>query len=151
MSNWEDIPIREFPERGILWMLEQPNNLQGLVEIVTKEIAEQLDFTQAEQLERTFMSEDLHKLIADVLYKIPFRHAKGWVYVFILVEHQSKTDKTMALRLLAYMLEIWNAQSREWKEKKLPAKEWRLYPIIPIVFYTEIGRASCRERVYGRV
>jgi len=42
----------------------------------------------------------------------------------------------MGLRLLSYMVKLWETQRRAWEDAKLPASKWRLYPILPIVFYT---------------
>ena len=45
----------------------------------------------------------------------------------------------MGLRLLSYMVQIWMEERREWQEEKRPQSEWRLTPILPIVFYTGKG------------
>ena len=42
----------------------------------------------------------------------------------------------MGFRLLSYMVQIWEAQRREWETEKLPENERRLQPILPILFYT---------------
>jgi hypothetical protein len=51
-------PIREFADRGTLWLLESPENLRGLVRLLTADIADRLDFTRAERLNRSFIPVD---------------------------------------------------------------------------------------------
>jgi flagellar biosynthesis/type III secretory pathway protein FliH len=54
-------PIREFADRGVLWLLESPRNLHDLVALLSQQIAEHLDFDRAERVNRSFIPEDLHK------------------------------------------------------------------------------------------
>jgi len=136
MSDDTEPPIREFADRGVIWLLESTENLRGIVALLAKEIAERLDFSRAERLNRSFIPEDLHKQEADLLFRVPFRRGSGEVWVFVLLEHQSKPDRAMGLRLLSYMVQIWEVQRRAWEDAQLPASQWRLYPILPIVFYT---------------
>ena len=38
------------------------------------------------------------------------------------------------------MTQIWEFQRREWESNNVPESQWRLRPIIPIVFYTQKQR-----------
>lgn len=145
MPDNAEPPIREFADRGTLWLLESPENLRGLLRLVAKDIADKLDFTRAERVNRSFIPEDLQKQEADLLYRIPFRDGRGEALVYLLLEHQSRPDLTMGLRLLSYMVEIWQAQVRAWKDARVPRSQWRLHPIIPLVFYT--GRRKWRSDI----
>ena len=81
-----------------------------------------------------------------MVYLLPFREkdnaedtvhpSASEVMIYILVEHQSTVDRTMRLRLLSYMCQIWEKQRREYTAQKLPKSEWHFQPIIPIIFYT---------------
>ena len=81
-----------------------------------------------------------------MVYLLPFREkdniggsvhpSAAEVMIYILVEHQSTVDRTMGLRLLSYMCQIWEKQRREYTAQKLPKSEWQFQPIIPIIFYT---------------
>ncbi|MCK8825866.1 Rpn family recombination-promoting nuclease/putative transposase [Fuchsiella alkaliacetigena] len=72
----------------------------------------------------------------DIVYKIKLDDEEA--FVFIMLEHQSKTDFLMPFRLLEYMTRLWrvyideNADESENKPFKLP-------PILPIVFYDGKG------------
>lgn len=40
------LPVREFPDRGTKWLLESPENVFGLLQILSREIANCLDYSQ---------------------------------------------------------------------------------------------------------
>ena len=95
--------IREFNDRGTLWLLEDPANLRDLLRIVEPEVAERLDFTRAERVNRSFIPADLQKRESDLIFRVPFltpKEAAREVWVYILLEHQSRPDPLMLLRVL---------------------------------------------------
>ncbi len=141
----QEPPVREFADRGTLWLLESPENLRGLLQLVARDLAERLDFARAERINRSFVPDDLHKQEADLLYRVPFREDSGGageVLVYVLLEHQSRPDRAMGLRLLSYMTQLWETQRRGWQDAGTPASRWRLHPVVPIVFYTGRRRWS---------
>jgi len=132
--------IREFPDRAIRWLLETPENLHGLLLAINKEIANRIDYTNIERIERTFIESDFRKREADMLFKANFRNDKvdavKEVIIYVLIEHQSSVDPIMPFRILYYVTQIWESQRREWESQKIPQKDWRFRPILPVVFYT---------------
>ncbi len=132
----DDAPIREFPDRGTIWLLESPANLRDLIAMVAQDIADGLDFDRAERINRSFVPDDLRKTEADLLFRVPFRSGPSEVWVHVLVEHQSKPDRFMGLRVLTYMVQIWEMERRRWDDESRPASARRLSPVVPIVFYT---------------
>lgn len=134
--NEHEPPIREFQGRGTLWLLESPENLRGVIAILAGELADRLDFARAERINRSFVPADLHKQEADLLYRVPFRGGKGQVWVYVLLEHQSRPDRFIGLRLLAYMVQVWETQIRGWEDAKVTAAQRKLSPILPVVFCT---------------
>ncbi len=130
-------PIREFSDRGAKWLLEFGENVEGLLQIVASDLADQLDFSQLQQVNQSFIPDNLRKQESDVIYLIPFQSEElGDVWAYLLIEHQSVTSPVMGFRLLFYMVNIWDAQRRGWEDAKVPESEWHFRPIIPIVFYT---------------
>ena len=135
-------PIREFNDRTTLWLLEDPLNLRDLLGMRDRELAASLDFAQAERVNRSFIPADLQKEESDLIFRVPFLFAskKGKpppaVWIYFLLEHQSRPDAAMTLRLLSYMLELWELQRREWDDRNAPIAERRLTPVLPFVFYT---------------
>ena len=121
-------------------MLENTENLRGLLEIIAGDIVEHFDFSKVEIENTTFISDDLRQQMSDLVYLLPFREkanaSAAEVMIYILVEHQSTVDRTMGFRLLSYMCQIWERQRREYTAQKVAKSEWRFQPIIPIIFYT---------------
>ena len=137
--------IREFNDRGTLWLLEDPACLQEFIRILDASLAEALDFTQARRINRSFIAADLQKLEGDLIYRVPYRSSENAVLVYVLLEQQTRPDPLMPLRLYSYCGELWTAQVREWEAAKPPAENRRLHPVIPIVFYT--GREPWEQEI----
>ncbi len=74
---------------------------------------------------------------ADLLYRIVYEDSE--VYVYLLVEHQTRVDYLMPLRVLGYMVRIWEFYIKRHKDVSR-RKGFKLPPIIPIVFYDGIRR-----------
>ena len=140
--NIFDFPIQHFPDRSTRWLLQDKENVRGLIEIVADQIAAHIDFTQLAQLNRSFVSDTLREQESDIIFSVPFHGGSETdeLIIYILIEHQSTVDATMGFRLLFYMTQIWDTQRREWESDNVPKSEWRLRPILPIVFYTGAQR-----------
>src|SRR5882762_9025508 len=80
--------IREFNDRGTLWLLEDPSSLQEFLRILDASLAEELDFTQAQRINRSFIAADLQKLESDLIYRVPYRFGQNAVLVYVLLEQQ---------------------------------------------------------------
>ena len=138
ITGWRQ--IREFNDRGTLWLLEDPANLRDLLQILAPELAARLDIRRAERVNRSFIPADLRKEESDLIFRIAYRtddaEAGTSVLIYVLLEHQSRPDPLMGLRLLAYMMQLWESQRREAKDANVPASEVRLSLVVPVVFYT---------------
>lgn len=62
----------------------------------------------------------------DLLFSLPRRDGSGHVLLYVLVEHQSQPDPHMPLRLLGYLVQIWQRARREAPDVPLPL-------IVPLV------------------
>ena len=133
-----DFPIEQFADRSTRWLLEDKENVRGLLEIVAEHLVAHLDFSQIAQINRSFIPDNLREQESDLVYSVPFRSESKTeeLLIYILIEHQSTVDITMGFRVLFYMAQIWDFQRREWESNNVPKSQWRLRPIIPIVFYT---------------
>ena len=138
IGSFFNIPIEHFPDRSARWLLQDKENVQGLVEIVASELVTLLDFSRLAHLNRSFISDTLREQESDILFSVPFRSdsATDELLIYILIEHQSTVDVSMGFRVLFYMMQIWDSQRREWESSNVPKSQWRLRPILPIVFYT---------------
>jgi Putative transposase, YhgA-like len=132
--------IREFPDRGALWLLEDPVHVRGLLQILEPTLAARLDFEHAERINRSFVPADLQKQESDLIFRVRFlgdtAEPEREVWVYVLLEHQSVPDPEMGLRLYLYMGQLWDSQRRVWQDARLPTEQQRLHPVIPVVLYT---------------
>ncbi len=71
--NIFDFPIQHFPDRSARWLLQDKENVRGLIEIVAVQLASQIDFTQLAQLNRSFVSDTLREQESDIIFSVPFR------------------------------------------------------------------------------
>jgi hypothetical protein len=131
--------IREFPDRGAQWLLEDPRHLLQLVE---PDLAARLEIDRAQRINRTLIPPDLRKQESDLIFRLPYRTQPeaegevGEVLVYVLLEHQSSHDRLMLLRLLLYMAQLWAEQRRQAEASNIPDAQFQLIPVIPIIFYT---------------
>jgi predicted transposase/invertase (TIGR01784 family) len=73
-----------------------------LREIVGEQWVERIDFDSGERVEASFVSSKYENRESDVIWKFR-RHDGGEpVYVYILLEFQSRPDPTMAVRFMGY-------------------------------------------------
>jgi hypothetical protein len=79
---------------------------------------------------------DMAERRGDILWRV--RLEEGDCFVFVLLEHQTRTDYLMAFRLLGYMVHIWEKLVRE-AGPSARRKSWRLPPILPVVLHTGGG------------
>jgi predicted transposase/invertase (TIGR01784 family) len=140
MENISLLPVREFPDSGTKWLLESPENVSGLLQILAPNLEKRLDFKRLHDEKKSFVLDTLRKQESDQVFLAPFKEETSGIereiFIFILIEHQSKPVKSMGFRMLFYMTLIWDAQRRRWESDGVPESLWRFRPILPILFYT---------------
>ena len=70
-----------------------------------------IDLSQLKIHKETFVDGLYQGIVADVVYAIPFINQTNWLYV--LFEHQSQIDRSMAWRLMNYMMGIMRLHSNQ--------------------------------------
>ncbi len=130
--------LTHFADKSVRWLFEDKENVRGLLEILASELVELIDFNQLEFQNTTFLSSKLQEQVSDLIFSVPFNNGSETdeLLIYILIEHQSTVDVSMGFRLLFYMMHIWDAQRQRWLADGVPKSEWRLRPILPIVFYS---------------
>lgn len=136
MSESIENVVREFNDRGLIWLLESPNNFEHFVRLFASEIADRLDFTRAERIPRSFISAELEKTETDILYRLPARTGDYEVLIYILNELQSAPDNEIGFNIYLRRGEIWKHEKRIWQQSSTPRSDFKLHLIVPIVFYT---------------
>ena len=140
-----EIQVEHFLDLSFKWLLEASGNLQAFMQIVRPDIVEQMNFTKAQKLPESYITDILREQKTDVTYLVPFLGTRKDFTLCIHIEHQSKPDSTMSYRMSLYTHLIWDKQRQEWKEKKTKREDRKFYTILPIVFYTG-GRTWKRLR-----
>jgi predicted transposase YdaD len=94
-----------------------------------------LDFASAERVNASFASETRRNRESDVIWKFRRRDTGDPIYVYVLLEFQSRPDRYMPVRLMTY---IGMFYEQLIAEGRLPPSG-RLPLVIPIVVYNGLG------------
>ena len=112
------------------------------------------DSIQLEDLQMdssTFADAAFGKRDNDILYTV--QHGGREIYVYVLVEHQSKVDYSMAYRVLVYMTRLWERYAKSFKADEVKKDDFLFPAIIPVVYYegpqTWTASFNFKERVIG--
>jgi len=102
------------------------------------EIIDLLDLDKMELASESFLDEELKKLYADVLYRIPVKSDKqkgvDKIVVFVLIELKTESDKWTVFQQAKYIIRIWDEEFR--KAKDAPNfDQFRLPMVIPVIFH----------------
>jgi len=106
-----------------------------LVEILGEAWVRLLDLDSAEQVPSSFTSRGHQRRESDIIWRFRRRDNGEPVYVYILLEFQSKPDRYMPVRMMTYMglfFEYLIAKGLLPKSGKLPL-------VIPVVIYNGLG------------
>ena len=119
-------PPREFADRGTKWLVSHPAHLRHVLRVVALEVAELLDFDGMEPVLTEQVSEPVLKQMADRIFRVPLRPPASAVAnaeaaahpnapprhatVVVLVEHQSTVEPLQSLRMLSYMVRLWDLE-----------------------------------------
>jgi predicted transposase/invertase (TIGR01784 family) len=89
-----------------------------------------LDFKTLKRVNASFVSPELKSREGDLLWKLRLRDGDP-VYVYLFIEHQSRVDRFMAVRLMVYIALLYQYLV---KEGELTA-DGKLPLVIPLVLY----------------
>ncbi len=106
-----------------------------------------LDAIALEELARvagSFVDEDLAQRHTDLLFRAPRRDTGEPLYLYVLIEHQSEPDRWMPMRVLGYVLRIWETLLRDEVLRHLP-------PIVPLVVHHGAGGWSAPRSLHDLV
>jgi predicted transposase YdaD len=80
----------------------------------------QLDFNTLERVPGSHVDQKLQQRHSDVIWRLRLAHSERWVYVYLLLEFQSKPDHWMPIRMLNYVALFYDHLLRT---KALKARE----------------------------
>jgi predicted transposase YdaD len=123
------VPSKQPHDSLFLEVLGQPEHASGALRTVMPAVvAEALDWPTLAPCAGNFVDEALRKSYTDVLFSVAWRGG-GEALVYVLYEHQSTSDRWMGLRLLRYLVRIWE----RWLADHRKAE--RIPVIVPVVLY----------------
>jgi hypothetical protein len=109
-------------------VLEVPENAASqLRAVLPAGLVGRLDLDRLTRIPGSLVDPTLRWRHTDLLFSVPLDGRKAFIYV--LVEHQSSTDKLMPFRMLHYMVRIWD----QWLARR--PEETRLPAVIPLVVH----------------
>src|SRR5712691_3197438 len=108
---------------------------------ITAEWVKTVDFSTLELVSSSHLSDDLRTRDDDLLWRV--RQTDGWLYIYLLLEFQSRVDPHMAVRIMAYVALLYQGLIRSGQ--LTPAG--KLPPVIPVVLYNGRGRWTAARNV----
>ncbi|WP_196223690.1 Rpn family recombination-promoting nuclease/putative transposase [Nocardia seriolae] len=88
-----------------------PDVASELQAVLPEELAARLDWNNLTLQSCSFVSQHLRSRFSDLLFRTRLEGHEAFVY--LLIEHQSRPDRLMPVRLLEYQVAIWNRYVRE--------------------------------------
>jgi hypothetical protein len=119
------------------------NAASALRAVLPPPLTARLDLGRLAPVPGSFVDESLRWRHSDLLFTAPLEGRDAFVYV--LMEHQSRTDPLMPYRMLAYVTRIWDKYVRDHPgARQLPA-------VIPLVVHNGRSRWSGPVQVAGLI
>jgi hypothetical protein len=137
-------PVTKTPHDALFKsVFQQPENAAAeLQHVLSAEHVSAIDWSTLKLEPGSYVDEKLADQHSDLLFSAN-AHASGErVFVYLLFEHQSTPEPRMALRLLSYMVSIWERFSDEDKASPLPL-------IVPAVLAQVPGGWAAPTRFSG--
>ena len=114
------------------------------------EIVDLLDLDRLELSSESFLDEELKKLYADVLYRIPVKNGDETIVVFVLIELKTESDKWTVFQQTKYIVRIWDEEYRKAsKEKRLD--QFLLPMVVPVIFHHGEKRFTASTELIDQV
>ena len=106
--------------------------LQGFVD---SDFINDIDFTRIEKKNTSYIAKTFKNKYTDLVLKLNMTGGKC-AYLYLVIEFQSTVDKLMPLRILSYMLSMYDDLI---KQKEISIDDL-LPPVFPVVLYTARNR-----------
>lgn len=114
-------------------LFSHPQMLRDLLEgFVRRDWLGQLDYDSLEKVSGSYITDDLRARADDVIWRV--RWGERCVYLYLLLEFQSREDPHMAVRILTYVGLLYQdlIHTKQLDRGRLP-------PVLPIVLYNGFG------------
>ena len=106
---------------------EQPEHAAGLFRsVLPASVVEAIAWETMSGERGSFVDRDLAEQHSDLLFSVEIANGQDEAYLYLLLEHQSTDDVGMPLRMLTYLVRVWERFRKERPHDALP-------PIVPVV------------------
>jgi predicted transposase YdaD len=117
-------------------LFARPQMIEALVrEFVPEPWVESLDFSTLERVNASYVSDSLKRREGDMVWKLRRRDGTP-VYVYLLIEFQSRADRFMAVRIMGYVAALY----LDLIARRELAPGRRLPLVIPLIAYNGVRR-----------
>jgi len=124
-------------DRGYKYLFSNPLLVKELLEsFVNMDWVGRIDFSKAESLNTSFVSDEFKHRESDIIYKLKLNDNE--IYLYLLIEFQSTVDRFMALRMLRYTLELYDYLIKNKVTKELPV-------VFPLMLYNGEAKWTAPE------
>jgi len=122
-TNHHDAFYRDF--------FSDPDLIRQLIaDFLPPEVSEALDVSRLERIDTSFVGEHDQARESDLIWKVYFKDGQP-LYLYLLLEFQSSDDRRMPLRMLQYVISLYEHLIRE----KQVSLDQGLPPVLPVVLY----------------
>lgn len=129
-------------DSGYKLLFSHPRMVEDLLRgFVPEDWVQQLDFSTLEKVNGHYVGDDLRQRADDVVWRL--RWGDDWIYVYLLIEFQSRPDRWMAVRMLAYVALLYQDLVRQ----RAFTASGRLPPVLPLVLYNGDTRWQAATRL----
>ncbi|MDR0337445.1 MAG: Rpn family recombination-promoting nuclease/putative transposase, partial [Planctomycetaceae bacterium] len=116
-----------------------------LKHVLKPEVLKLVDLSKLRIDPETYVDEELKRLYADVLYRIPLKNSDETLVVFILIELKTQNDQWTIFQIVKYVVRIWDREFQAVEsavkapnandEAKRRFDNFLLPMVIPIIFH----------------
>ena len=124
------MPMSKTHDSSYKFLFSNPELVRDLVMgFIPDDWLHGLDYSTLEKVPGSYVSDDFQQREDDIVWKV--KVGEDWVYLYLLIEFQSRVDKYMALRMMVYIGLLY----QDLIKRGDVLAEGRLPPILPIVLY----------------
>jgi len=110
-----------------------------LQEFVQEQWVNDIDFSSLEKRNGSYVSDDLRDRSDDIIWRVKVKDS--WLYLYLLIEFQSRNDPWMAVRLMVYIGLLY----QDLIKSGAINEDERLPPVFPIVVYNGETRWTAEQ------
>ncbi len=124
-KNSKHTSIHQPHDKLVKRLLSSPEAAKDILSLyLPKEVLAIADLHYLEMQKDSFIDDEYRAYAVDMLYKTKFQHEEG--YIWILLEHQRKSDFWMPVRIFKYIAIIWDHLRKTNQSNSIPL----IYPLI---------------------